>query len=148
MAWEGICNVFPAAIAFHSPEQRATHSETRRWSRADRAIPRPFLGYAGRSSRSAPTTFCSPASRSGGLSARNQIAGVVERIIPHGPDAEAVVRTGRLSWIVSVVTPAVDQLALAPGTSIHMIIKARSCHILHEESDDPNSTAIPSSPNR
>ena len=39
----------------------------------------------------------------GGLSARNQIAGIVERIIPHGPDAEAVVRTGGLTWIVSLV---------------------------------------------
>ena len=66
----------------------------------------------------------------GGLSARNQIAGTVERIVPHGPDAEAVVRTGGLTWIVSLVAPAVEQLELVPGTSVHLIVKARSCRVI------------------
>jgi molybdate transport system ATP-binding protein len=74
----------------------------------------------------------------GGLSARNQIGGVVERIIPHGPDAEAVVRTDGRTWLVSLVAPAIDQLALEPGASIHLIIKARSCHVRRDESISPN----------
>jgi molybdate transport system ATP-binding protein len=65
-----------------------------------------------------------------GLSARNQIAGAVERVVAHGPEAEAVIRTGGLSWIVSLVAPAVEQLELIPGSQIHMIIKARSCHVV------------------
>jgi molybdate transport system ATP-binding protein len=64
-----------------------------------------------------------------GLSARNVIAGAVERIVPHGSDAEVLVRTGGVTWIVSVVSAAVNQLDLSPRSSVHMIIKARSCHV-------------------
>ncbi len=67
-----------------------------------------------------------------GLSARNQIPGTVERIVPHGPEAEAVVRTGDLTWIVSLVAPAVEQLDLKPGAEVQMIVKARSCHVLDD----------------
>jgi molybdate transport system ATP-binding protein len=65
----------------------------------------------------------------GGLSARNLVPGVVERVVSRGPEAEVVVRTGGVTWIVSLVTPAVEQLGLAPGASVHMIIKARACHV-------------------
>jgi molybdate transport system ATP-binding protein len=68
-----------------------------------------------------------------GLSARNLIAGTVERIVPHGSEAEVLVRTGAITWIVSVVAPAVTALRLQPGTEVHMIVKARSCHILGED---------------
>jgi molybdate transport system ATP-binding protein len=64
-----------------------------------------------------------------GLSARNVIAGVVERIVPHSSDAEVLVRTGDLTWIVSIVSVAAQQLDLSPGSNVHMIIKARSCHV-------------------
>ena len=64
-----------------------------------------------------------------GLSAQNIIPGKVERVITHGPEAEALIRTGGLTWIVSLVAPAVEQLALSPLIDIHMIIKARSCHV-------------------
>ncbi len=67
-----------------------------------------------------------------GLSARNQIPGTIERIVPHGPEAEAVIRTGGLDWIVSLVAPAVEQLGLMPGANVHMIVKARSCHVLED----------------
>ncbi len=66
----------------------------------------------------------------GALSARNQIPGTVERIVSHGADAEAVVRTGGLTWIVSLVAPAVEQLAIEPGSTIQMIVKSRSCHVV------------------
>ncbi len=64
-----------------------------------------------------------------GLSAQNLIPGKVERVITHGPEAEALIRTGGVTWIVSLVAPAVEQLALSPLLDIHMIIKARSCHV-------------------
>jgi molybdate transport system ATP-binding protein len=136
MAWEGVCNVFPAIVAGHSPEQRATHL---RLDQGPELIV-PFLD------RSLGTRVVVEIRADdillarqplGGLSARNQIAGIVERIIPHGPDTEAVIRTGGQTWIVSLVSPAVDQLALVPGASIHLIIKARSCHVLRDESISP-----------
>jgi molybdate transport system ATP-binding protein len=64
-----------------------------------------------------------------GLSARNVIAGAVERIVSHGSDAEVLVRTGGVTWIASVVAAAVGQLDLSPGSNVHMVIKARSCHV-------------------
>ena len=69
---------------------------------------------------------------SSGLSARNQVAGTIERIVPHGPETEVVIRTGGLTWIVSLVAPAVEQLDLKPGIEVYMIVKARSCHILDD----------------
>jgi molybdate transport system ATP-binding protein len=68
----------------------------------------------------------------GGLSARNQLPGTVEQIIPHGPEAEAIVRTGGLRWIVSLVAPAVEQLELKPGSSVHLVVKARSCRVISD----------------
>lgn len=64
-----------------------------------------------------------------GLSARNVIAGEVVRVLPHGHDAEVLVRTGGLTWIASVVAPAVEALGLRPGAAVSMIVKARSCHV-------------------
>jgi molybdate transport system ATP-binding protein len=74
-----------------------------------------------------------------GLSARNQIPGLVEQIVRHGPQAEVIVQTGKLTWIASVVDSALDQLALAPAAVVHLIIKARSCHILDPEFRPPRS---------
>lgn len=74
-----------------------------------------------------------------GLSARNQIKGVVEQIVHHGPEAEVIVRTGKITWIASVVDPALEQLCLAPGAPVHLIIKARSCQILDPDSGSGRS---------
>jgi molybdate transport system ATP-binding protein len=65
-----------------------------------------------------------------GLSAQNIIPGKVERVVRHGPAAEALIRTGLVTWIVSLVAPAVEQLALSPDQDVHVIIKARSCHVV------------------
>ena len=65
-----------------------------------------------------------------GLSARNVIPGVVERLVPHGDETEVLVQTGSVTWISSVVNSAVDLLGLEPGTAVNMIIKARSCRVL------------------
>jgi molybdate transport system ATP-binding protein len=71
-----------------------------------------------------------------GLSARNLIAGTVERIVAHCPEAEVLVRTDGVTWIVSLVSPAVEQLELKPGAPVWLVIKARSCHVAAE----PGST--------
>lgn len=63
-----------------------------------------------------------------GLSARNVLPGVVERVLWHGVDAEVVVRTGEVSWIASVVASAVSALAMAPGEPVHLVVKARGIH--------------------
>ncbi|MGO9598225.1 MAG: molybdenum ABC transporter ATP-binding protein [Isosphaeraceae bacterium] len=64
-----------------------------------------------------------------GLSAQNVIAGQIERIMPHGAEAEVLIRTCGVTWIASVVAPALEQLSLHEGQLVHMIIKARSCHV-------------------
>jgi len=64
-----------------------------------------------------------------GLSARNVIAGEVARVVPHGTEAEVLVRTGALTWAVSVTGAAVGALGLAPGAGVRLIIKARSCRV-------------------
>jgi molybdate transport system ATP-binding protein len=64
-----------------------------------------------------------------GLSARNLIAGTVEQVVAHGSMAEVLVRTGGTVWIASVVAPAVAALGLAPGSTVYLIVKARSCHV-------------------
>jgi len=69
-----------------------------------------------------------------GLSARNLIAGTVERVVAHGDEAEVLVRTRTLTWIVSIVSSAVSSLALEPGTDVNLIIKARSCRVLDDDS--------------
>jgi len=40
-----------------------------------------------------------------------------------------LVRTGGVLWIASVVAPAVSELGLAHGATVHLVIKARSCHV-------------------
>ncbi|MBV8487972.1 MAG: molybdenum ABC transporter ATP-binding protein [Planctomycetaceae bacterium] len=64
-----------------------------------------------------------------GLSAQNVIGGQVEKVMPHGAEAEVLIRTGGITWISSVVAPALEQLSLHEGQPVHMIIKARSCHV-------------------
>ena len=70
-----------------------------------------------------------------GLSARNVLAGTVERLVEHAAEAEVLVRTEGVTWIVSVVAPAVGALGLCAGVGVHMIVKARSCHV----SADPDA---------
>jgi molybdate transport system ATP-binding protein len=129
IAWEGIRNVFPARLVDHEPESSATR--LRLDHGPDLIVP--FLDYP-RETRLLVAIraddillACQPL---GGLSARNQIRGRVERIIRHGPEAEVIVDTDGLTWIVSVVAPAVLQLTLAPGASVCLVVKARSCQIL------------------
>ncbi len=69
----------------------------------------------------------------GPISARNQVEGVVDRVIDRGGEAEVVVRIGRATWVVGVVASAVRSLGLIAGSEVRMIIKARNCHVLPED---------------
>jgi molybdate transport system ATP-binding protein len=129
IALEGVRNVFPAHVAHHDPDQSATHLAL---DNGPELIV-PFLG------RPVGTRLLVEVRADdillarqpiGGVSARNQLAGTIEHVVSHGPEAEVVVRTAGLAWIVSLVTPAVEQLELKPGLDVHMIVKARSCHII------------------
>jgi molybdate transport system ATP-binding protein len=129
--WEDVRNVFPACIASHAPEQRSTHL------RLDDG-PGLIVPFLDRPSGTRllvevrAVDVLLAREPIDGLSARNQIPGTVERVVSRGPEAEALVRTGGLTWIVSLVAPAVEQLALAPGSTVHMIVKARSCHVIDD----------------
>lgn len=70
-----------------------------------------------------------------GLSARNAIAGVVERVVPHGAEAEVVVRTGSVAWVASLVASAVASLGLTPGREAWLVVKARSIRLLDHGAD-------------
>jgi molybdate transport system ATP-binding protein len=132
--WQGVRNVFPARIANH-----------------DLALGSSSLALEGGPSLTVPSfdrpvgTRVLVAIRADdillaleplvGSSARNQLAGEVDRLVRHKPEAEVIVRTGELTWIVSVVEQAIEQLALFPGARVHLIVKARSCHILGLDSN-------------
>ena len=68
----------------------------------------------------------------GTLSARNLIAGTVERVVPHGLEAEVLVRTGGVTWAVALISTAVAALGLIEGSEVRMIVKARSCRVLRD----------------
>ena len=128
-AWEGVRNVFPARVANHD----AAHGASLLELEGGPALTVPSLHHRS-GTRVLVAVRADDILLSSeplvGLSARNQIAGHVEEIVRHGSEAEVIVRTGRLTWIVSVVEGAIEQLALLPGSRVHLIIKARSCQIL------------------
>jgi molybdate transport system ATP-binding protein len=133
-SWEDVGNIFPARVIDHYPEQGASHVQLEQGPE----LVVPFLDRP-QGSRLLVAVRADDILLArqplGGLSARNQIPCTIERIIPHGPQAEAVVRTLGLTWIVSLVAPAVEQLELTTGSSLHLIIKARSCHVLFSEAN-------------
>jgi len=136
--WEDIRNVFPACVAGHVPEHGATHLKLD--DGPDLIVPFFDRGSGARLLVEVRADDILLARQPlGGLSARNQIPGTVERLVRHGPEAEALIRTGGLTWIVSLVAPAVEQLDLHPQSSIHMIIKARSCHVVDNRDSSPGS---------
>ncbi len=136
IAFEGLRNVFPGQVASHAPEQNAT---TLRLDEGPELI-------VGHLDRPVGTTVLVEIRADDillakgpveGLSARNQIPGIIERIVARGAEVEAVIQTLGITWIVSLVAPAVAQLVLRPGIAVHLIIKARSCHVIVP--DNPTS---------
>ncbi len=130
--WEDVRNVFPARIADQSPSTGASVLELEDGPE----LTVPFLDKPGGTRLLVAVRaddILLSRQRLSALSARNQVPGQVERIVHHGLEAEVIVRTGKLTWIVSVVDPALDQLDLSPGASVHLVIKARSCQILDQQ---------------
>jgi molybdate transport system ATP-binding protein len=138
ISWEGVGNVFSARVSGHAEAQAATMLQLEHGPE----LVVPFIDQP-------PQTTLVITVRADdillarrsveGLSARNQIPGVVERIVRHGPEAEVIVRTGSLPWIVSLVALAVEQLELEPGAAVHLIVKARSCHVIESAVPKPRS---------
>jgi molybdate transport system ATP-binding protein len=137
---EGVRNTFPGVVEGHMPDDGATRLRLADGPalvvpRLDRPV-------------GAPVTVDVLAEEVllargpvEGLSARNIIPAEVERVLAHGAEAEVFVRTGGLTWVVSVVGPAVDALGLRPGAAVQMIIKARSCHVT--DGGDPGGAGEP-----
>jgi molybdate transport system ATP-binding protein len=69
----------------------------------------------------------------GAISARNLIDGTVDRVVKHAQESEVLVRTGGVVWVVGVVSETVEALGLIEGSEVRMIVKARSCQILRDE---------------
>jgi len=130
---EGLPNVFRAVVEAHDPGA----GETR--LRIDRGGP--VLVVAGLGSAVGSAVIVTvraddvllAAGPVVGLSARNLIAGTVERVVGDGPEVEVVVRTGGVAWIASVVRSAVASLGLAAGSPAWLVVKARSCRVEEAE---------------
>ncbi len=128
-AWEGVKNVFRGRVVEQSSDPRASRLQLD----GGPVLVVPYVDCA----EGTPVVVEIRAddillarTPIGGLSARNQIPATVERVITHGPEAEAVVRTGDLTWIVSLVAPAVEQLDIVPGRALQLVVKARSCRVV------------------
>lgn len=129
---EGLRNVFAAGVLDHAPGDGSTR-----------------LRLDGGPDLIVPYTNCPPGSPVSvairaddvllargpvaDLSARNRIRGTIRRLVRHGTEVEVLVGTGALTWVVSLVAPAVGALALEPGVEVELIVKARSCRLLGAE---------------
>ncbi|MDO9707245.1 TOBE domain-containing protein [Paracraurococcus lichenis] len=59
------------------------------------------------------------------LSARNQLPGTVEAVAPGATTAHVTIRlNGGGTVVASITNEAVAELGLAPGDSVHAVIKA------------------------
>lgn len=125
---EGVRNVFPGRVAEHAEDQGSTRLELEGGPslivpHVEHPIGAPMIAEI------RGDDVLLSLGRVTGVSARNLIEGVVEAVVPHGHEAEIVVRTGALRWLASTVGPASGRLALSPGQTVYMIIKARSCRV-------------------
>jgi molybdate transport system ATP-binding protein len=125
---EGVRNVFTGRIAEHSADQSSTRLELE----GGPSLVVPHVDHPLGTSMIAEIRGDDVLLSLGpiaGVSARNLIEGVVEAIVPHGHEAEIVIRTGGLRWLASTVGPTSGRLTLSPGQTVYMIIKARSCRV-------------------
>jgi molybdate transport system ATP-binding protein len=78
----------------------------------------------------------------GAISAQNLIEGTVERVVRHGFEAEVVVKTGGVVWMVGVVGTTIEALGLIEGAEVRMIVKSRSCRVFRHDPrvDSPSSS--------
>ncbi len=131
--WDSIRNVVPAVVSRHDAGARSTTVRVVDGPelvvpRLDRPVGSPLRLQV----RSDDIVLAR--GPIGAVSARNLVDGTVDRVVTHGPEAEVVVRTGGVAWVVGVVASASEALGLIAGAEVRMIIKARSCHVLPEDS--------------
>ena len=125
---EGVCNVLHAHVEEHIPNRGATRLALV----GGPALVVPFVDHQVGTAVTVELRAEDILLARGpiaGLSAQNVIEGQIERIVRHGSEAEVVIRTAEVTWIASIVAPAIDQLGLSRSQTIRMIIKARSCHV-------------------
>lgn len=128
LSFEELSNVFEARkVAFDSPDNESTVELDGGPRLVVPTIPAEFGERVSVAIRAHDILLAN--SMITGLSARNVLRGTIERIVRRSTEAEVVVLTGASRWIVSVVASAVGELQLQPGREVHMIIKARSCHV-------------------
>ena len=104
----GVRNLFAATVEEHAPGG----AETRLRLRGGPSLIVPFNGREPGSTLIVGVRADDVLLARGpidGLSARNRIPGVVDRVVARGPEAEVVVKTGEVRWIVSVVAPGRHQ---------------------------------------
>ncbi len=65
-----------------------------------------------------------------GLSARNVIAGTVQRLEQEHGIVSAVVNCGGINFVVQLTLAAREALALKAGSNVWVVIKTHSCHLL------------------
>ncbi len=131
--WPSLRNVFPAVVEGHDLGERST---------TVRLVDGPILVVPRLARPAGSRLWVGVRSDDvvlargpvGAVSARNLIDGRVDRVVRHGDDAEVLVRTGGVVWVVGVVAAAVESLGLIEGAEVRMIVKARSCRALP---DDP-----------
>jgi len=142
---EGIRNAFAGTVAEHEPGacDARTGGGVGRLSEPPVAFP---FSFAPESERGARTPVDLPAGARvdvevagdevmlavgpiAGLSARNQVEGVVEAVAVHGREAEVVVRAGATLWLASTLASTPAAMGLSVGLPVTMILKARSVRV-------------------
>lgn len=128
--WDGVRNVFPATVE-RSPDAIGDQATLLRLQNGPLLhVPSVGLTSGSRAIVEIPASDIILADGPvQGLSAQNILPGVVEKVIKHGAEAEVLVRTMEVAWIVSVVASTLERLEIAPGRSVSLIVKARSCRV-------------------
>ncbi|WP_435007919.1 molybdenum ABC transporter ATP-binding protein [Tundrisphaera lichenicola] len=138
--WPSLRNVFAAIVEDHDPGGRS--STVRLIDGPSLVVP--TLGRAigaGLSVAIRSEEIVLARGPIGAISARNLIDGRVDRLIRHGGDAEVLIRTDGVVWVVGLVAAAVDSLGLTEGGDVRMIIKARSCQVAGDGPKGESSAA-------
>ena len=125
---DGLRNVFRATVARHEPDGGAT--VLRLDGGPELRVPynnRPVGSAVVVSVPSEDVLLVRGAIE--GMSARNVLAGNVERVITHGGESEVLVLTGDARWIAGIVSASAAALGLEPAGDVLVVVKARSCRL-------------------
>ena len=65
-----------------------------------------------------------------GLSARNVLPGIVRRVAQRDVVVSVTVDCGGTEFAVHLTLAARDDLAIAPGNNVWLVVKTHSCHLM------------------